>query len=237
MTEEDFKLDRFHETWENGIPFWFAAACLLNYNFKSFRRFMIYLSHYGSVIDLWETPSKEVKNEEIVAGFQPLFTERIPKKTLYQITGLHSRTTFNERFKPYFEENHLVGRKSFTLLETYKILEFWQGEGKWGRMQAAKKEMLADIIHNGNYERTAEEFKGALGKEDYRPNLISPKKIKKLIEHIDLTEENQIEELMGYKELQTGLLWLFGIVMLFQFFTQNKGIQNSRSKSFKAISS
>jgi hypothetical protein len=237
MTEEDFKLDRFHETWENGIPFWFVAACLLNYNFKSFRRFMIYLSHYGSIIDLWETPSKDIKNEEIIAGFQPLFTERIPKKTLYQITGLYSRTTFNERFKTYFEEKDLVGRKSFTLLETYKILEFWQGQGKWGRMQAAKKEMLADIIHKGNYERTAEEFKGALGKEGYRPNLISPKKIKQLIEHIDLTEENQIEELMGYRELQTGLLWMFVIVTFYRFLTQNEGVLNSNSKPSKAISS
>ncbi|WP_340156408.1 hypothetical protein [uncultured Winogradskyella sp.] len=212
MTEEDFKIDRFHETWESGVPYWFIGACLLNYNFKSFRRFLIYISHYSSVIDLRETPSQDIKNEEIIAGFQPLFTERIPKKVLYQITRLKSKTTFNEQFKTYFVANNLIGRKSFTMLEAYKILEFWQGEGKWGRMQAAKKDMLADIIHNGNYERTAEEFRGALGKEGYRPNLISPKKIKQLIEHIDLTEENQIEELMGYKELQTGLLWMFGIV-------------------------
>ena len=237
MTKEDYKIDRFHETWESGIPYWFIGACLLNYNFKSFRRFLIYISHYSSVIDLWETPSKDIKNEEIIAGFQPLFTERIPKKVLYQITGLKSKTTFNEQFKTYFEVNDLIGRKSFTMLEVYKILEFWQGEGKWGRMQAAKKEMLADIIHNRNYERTAEEFRGALGKEGYRPNLISPKKIKQLIEHIDLTEENQIEELMGYRELQTGLLWMFVIVMIFHFFTQNEGVFNANSKSVKAISS
>ena len=198
---------------------------------------MIYISHYGSVIDLWEIPSKDIKNEEIIAGFQPLFTERIPKKMLYQITGLKSKTTFNEQFKTYFEANDLIGRKSFTMLEAYKILEFWQGECKWGRMQAEKKEMLADIIHNGNYERTAEEFRGALGKEGYRPNLISPKKIKQLIEHVNLTEENQIEELMGYRELQTGLLWMFGIVMLFHFFTQNEGVFNANCKPAKAISS
>lgn len=236
MTEEDFKIDRFHETWESGVPYWFIGACLLNYNFKSFRRFLIYISHYSSVIDLWETPSQDIKNEEIIAGFQPLFTERIPKKVLYQITRLKSKTTFNKQFITYFVTNNLIGRKSFTMLEAYKILEFWQGEGKWGRMQAAKKDMLADIIHNGNYERTAEEFRGALGKEGYRPNLISPKKIKQLIEHIDLTEENQIEELMGYKELQTGLLWMFGIVMICHFFTQNEGVFNTNSKSNKAIS-
>ncbi|MAQ75533.1 MAG: hypothetical protein CL613_04270 [Aquimarina sp.] len=227
MTEEDFKIDRFHETWESGIPFWFLAACLLNYNFKSFRRLMIYLSHYSSVIDLRETPSKYIKNEEIIAGFQPLFSERIPKKLLYQVTGLTSKTTFNEQFKTHFEANDLVGRKTFTLLETYKILEFWQGEGQWGRLQAAKKEMLADIIHNGNYERTAEEFRGALGKEGYRPNLISPKKIKQVVEHIHLTEEDQVEELVGYKELQTGLLWMFGILMFQHYFKLGKKALNS----------
>ena len=195
MTEEDFKIDRFHETWESGIPYWFIGACLLNYNFKSFRRFLIYISHYGSVIDLWETPSQDIKNEEIIAGFQPLFTERIPKKMLYQITGLKSKNTFNEQFKTYFEANDLIGRKSFTMLETYKILEFWQGEGKWGRMQAAKKEMLADIIHNGNYERTAEEFRGALGKEGYRPNLISPKKSNNSLNILTLQKKTRLKNL------------------------------------------
>jgi hypothetical protein len=222
MTAEDFKIDRFHERFSGRVPWWFIAACLISYNFKSFRRFMIYISHYSSIIDLWETPSEKIKNEQIIAGFQPLFPERIPKKLLYQITGLHSRTTFNERFSTYFIENGLVGRRSFTLLETYKILEYWQGEGKWGRMQAAKKEMLAEVLHNKNYERTAEEFKMALEKEGYQPNLISPKKIKKLIKHIDLTEENQIEDLIGYQELQTGLIWMFGILMVHQFLKQTK---------------
>lgn len=237
MTEEDFKFDRFHERFNSSVPWWFIVGCLVSYNFKSFRRFMIYLSHYSSIINLWDTPSEEIKNEQIIAGFQPLFTERIPKKTLYQITGLHSRTTFNEHFAPYLKENNLVGRRSFTLLETYKILEYWQGEGKWGRLKAAKKEMLADVLHNKNYERTAEEFKMALGKEGYKPSLVSPKKIKKFIKHIDLTEENQIEDLIGYKELQTGLLWIFGLLMVQQFFTQNKDIPNSNRKKQNAISS
>jgi len=77
MTEEDFKLDRFHERFNGSVPWWFIVACLMNYSFKSFRRFMIYLSHYSSIINLWETPSEEIKNEQIIAGFQPLFTERI----------------------------------------------------------------------------------------------------------------------------------------------------------------
>jgi len=70
--------------------------------------------------------------------------------------------TFNERFASYLKEHKLVGRISFTLLETYKILEYWQGEGKWGRLRAAKKEILAGILHNNNYKRTAEEFKMAI---------------------------------------------------------------------------
>lgn len=82
--------------------------------------------------------------------------------------------------------------------------------------------MLAEVLHNKNYERTAEEFKMAIGKEGYQPNLISPKKIKKLIEHIDLTEESQLEDLIGYEELQTGLIWIFGILMIHQFLKQTK---------------
>lgn len=222
MTEEDFKLDRFHETFEGGIPWWFLAACLVNYKFKSFRRFTIYISHYANIIDLWETPSKEIKNEDIIEGFEALFPERTSRKAFSEAIGINSRTTFNKHFGNYLKENDLVGRKSFTFSETYKLLEYWQGEGKWGRLKAAKKEMLAGILHNSNYERTAEEFRMALGSKAYKPNLVSPKKIKQLIEHIDLTEENQIEDLIGYKETQTGLLWLFGILIIQQFFKQNK---------------
>lgn len=221
MTEEDFKIDRFHEKFTEGTPLWFIAACMLNYNFKSFRRFLLYILHYGDNIDLWISSSKDITDEQIIVGFEPLITERIPKKSLYKVTGLQSKTTFNERFAPHFKAHNLSGRKSFTLLEAYKILEFWQGEGKWGRLQAAKKEMLADILHNKNYERTADEFKRALGAKGYKPNLVSPKKIKQLIKHIDLTEENQIEDLMGYKEFQTGLLWLFGILLVQQAFNQH----------------
>ncbi|SCY18861.1 hypothetical protein SAMN05192588_1580 [Nonlabens sp. Hel1_33_55] len=41
-----------------------------------------------------------------------------------------------------------------------------------------------------------------------------------------MTEENQIENLMGYKEFQTGLLWVFGILVVHQFFSKNKDILN-----------
>lgn len=58
---------------------------------------------------------------------------------LYQITRLHSRTTFNDRFSVYFIDNDFTGRRSFTLLETYKILEYWQGDGKWAECKLQKR--------------------------------------------------------------------------------------------------
>lgn len=107
-----------------------------------------------------------------------------------------------------------------------------------GPSASYKKEMLAEVLHNKNYERTAEEFKLALGKEGYQPNLISPKKIKKLIKHIDLTEENQIEDLIGYQELQAGLLWMFGIlIMVHQFLKQTKQSNSILKNLRKPISS
>ncbi|WP_405370999.1 hypothetical protein [Nonlabens sp. Asnod2-A12] len=120
----------------------------------------------------------------------------------------------NKYFGSFFKDNGLSGRRNFTLLETYKILEFWQGEGNWGRLKAIKKKKIAGILHNKNYERTADEFKAALGSDSYKTNLISPKNIKKVIAHIDLTEENQVEDLIGYKETKTQFLWAFGILVL-----------------------
>lgn len=226
MVKEDFKIDRFHERFNGAVPSWFLLGSVCNYNFKSFRRYLIYISHYGSVIDLCETSSKEISDEQIIAGIQPLLPSKIPKKVLYELTGLNSRTTFNERFRSYFKEHGLVGRRTFTLLEIYKILEYWQGDGKWGRLQAAKKEMLAEVLHNKNYERTADDFRMALGENAYKPNLISPKKIKQVIKHMDLTEEEAVEKLVGYKEFQSQLLWIIGIIAALHFIAINRNALN-----------
>tara|TARA_R110002049_G_scaffold113040_2_gene263052 strand:- start:20248 stop:20766 length:519 start_codon:yes stop_codon:yes gene_type:complete len=158
-----------------------------------------------------------------------MFPEKIPRKLLREATNLKSGNTFNDKLRPYLEENELMGRRSFSLSEAFGILEYWQGRGHWGRSGAAKKEFISEILHNGNYERTAIDFKGAIGKDKYKENLISPKKIKELIAHIDLTEEELVEDLLGYKEFESWILWVFGIMMVASYLDKNK-IELSKPK-------
>lgn len=218
MKQEHYKKRRF----KNGIPLWFFVAVLLNYNFKSFRSFLIYLLHYSGVINLRERSSKEIPNQEIVAYIEQMFPEKIPRKLLREATNLKSGNTFNDKLRPYLEENDFMGRRSFRLSEAFGILQYWQGNGQWGRLGAAKKEFISEILHNGNYERTAIDFKGAVGKHKYQENLISPKKIKELIAHIDLTEEELVEDLIGYEEFESWILWVFGIMMISLYLDKNK---------------
>ena len=135
------------QRFNNGIPAWFFIAILCNYNFKSFRHFIIYLLHFSSVIDLRDKKSKEITNEEILMHFEPIFPDKFPKPLLRQLTGL-SANTFNNKFRPYLKEHNLIGRRSFTISETYGILKYWQGEGNWGRLMSSKKKMVADILHS-----------------------------------------------------------------------------------------
>lgn len=218
MKEHNYKRRRF----KNGTPLWFFVAVLLGYKFKSFRKFLIYLLHYSSIIDLRERRSEEISNKEIVFYIEQMFPEKIPRKLLREATNLKSGNTFNDKLRPYLEENDFMGRRSCTLTEAFGILQYWQGSGQWGRLGAAKKEFISEILHNGNYERTAIDFKGAVGKHEYNENLISPKKIKELITHIDLTEEELVEDLIGYKEFESWLLWVFGIMMISLYLDKNK---------------
>lgn len=223
MIEENYKRRRFN----NDIPAWFFVAVLCNYNFKSFKKFIIYLLHFSRVIDLRYKKSKDISNEEIIIFFEPIFSDRIPKSLIRKLTNLKSGNTFNDKFGSYLYEHNLIGRRSFTLSETYGILNYWQGEGNWGRLNGAKKKMLADVLKNGNYERTALEFRGAIGVDGYQGNLISPKKIKALIKHIDLTEDEGItEELIGYEEFQNKILWMFSILMIAHYLENSKKPDN-----------
>ncbi|EAQ48419.1 hypothetical protein [Leeuwenhoekiella blandensis] len=229
MNEEDFKIS----TYKGELNYLFIIGCLIDFKFKSFRRFIIYLLHYGSLIDLRETPLDKLTDEDLLLHFENLFPVPIPRKIICQCLGINSRTTFNKLFGKYLEENNLSGRRSFSLYETYQLLRFWQGEGKWGRLKATSKKRIATVLHNGNYERTAEELTGALGETYSSSNKFSPRQLKKVCDHLDLTEESadEIEALIGHNEFQKSLLWVFGFAITYDFFVNNQDYDNSTSKN------
>ena len=108
-----------------------------------------------------------------------------------------------------------IGKRKFTIFETYGILNEWQGQGEWGMVQSIKKERLANIISSGNYKSLANEFSRLIGEDKYKSkDKFSPKEVKKLLEHIDLPESRKAERLLRYDQFENIYLWFFGIIIL-----------------------
>lgn len=191
----------------------FILGCMLGYNFHSFRRFLIYLLHYTCVIDLRKISSDKISDAFIARFLEMSFAIKVPKTRLVKLVGLSSNT-FNKVFKEYIEKHDLKGRKTFSITEAYHMLEYWQGSGRWGRLKPMSKKKLAHHLHNGNYDRTATDSKYALSEKGYKDNLLPPKKVKIIMEHLDITEDTLKEKLMGYHEFESYSIRLFTIYIM-----------------------
>ncbi len=207
----------------------FILGCVLNYNFRSFRRFIIYLLHYACVIDLRKTPLSEISDAFIARFLEEGFDIKVPKSRIRSLVGL-SPNTFNKIFKSYLQDHELEGRRVFSITEAYYMLEYWQGEGNWGRLKAIPKKKLAIILHKGNYYRASMDSKYALGEEGYKDNLLPPKSVKAIMEHLDITQDDLKEKLMGYNEFKSYSIRLFtvyiiAIVFKNNFFLEKKGFE------------
>ena len=216
---EDFNCKR--ERYKKGASVLFIIGCLINYNFNSFRNFLIYIFHFSEYLDLREKDSTQYTDEQLVKGLDLLYKKKIDKKDLYELTKCN-KNTFNKQFKEYFEQKGYVGKRKFTLFETYGILNEWQGQGEWGVMQSIKKERLAKIINSGNYKNLANEFSLLIGEDVYKSkDKFSPREVKKLLKHIDLHESREAERLLRFDEFKNISLWIFGIFIFHNAWENN----------------
>ena len=210
MSDLSFQRKRF----KNGVPLWFIIGCLINYNFHSFKRLLIYIYHYSGYLDLRKKDSSQYTDEQIISALDLIYNEKIDKKDLYTLTDL-SKNTFNKYFRDFFERNNYVGKRKFTLYETYGILNEWQGKGKWGMLKSIKKERLAKIINSGNYKELGKEFQLSLKDKSYKnQDKYSPNEVKQFLEHIDELETKNEERIFHYSDFQTLSIWTFGIFIV-----------------------
>ncbi len=198
---------------------------LCKFNFKSFKRFLIFSFHYSNFINIKDFNStNEITNEKLVSILDSIFNYKITKKELYKITNC-SKNTFNKKLNNYLTANSLNGRRKFSLTETYGILNEWQGEGKWwGAMESIKKEKLAIFFSNGDYKKIAKEFELKFGKEFYKNNdKFSPKEVKELLIHIDEIESEESKRLLGLGEINKKIsIWVFAILIGVLFLEKRK---------------
>lgn len=164
------------------------------YNFKSIKRCAVFLFHKYNLLDLKEIKSTLCTWEYLCLIIDDEFNVKIKKQELRELVGL-SNVTFNSYFKDFYEEQNLKGRKSFTILEAYKIISYWQGEGGWLRPKAFTKNELIEIFTNGSYKKLKNEFDLSFDNFDYKgKDKISPRVLKEFISHIDFNEKEIIAE-------------------------------------------
>lgn len=178
------------ENRRNMCLFFFIAVMFCS-NIKCFRKKVIYIFHILGIIDLRkiEKPIKDITEDYLLECIFNTFGDKkiIKKKTLRELTLLKDRETFNKYFKDHLHKNDLIGNKAFTIREVYGILQFWQGDDKWIRMESFSKGELADLFTNGKYEDLEMKMTNhsilILSKEEYfKKNYIKPATAKKFIE-------------------------------------------------------
>ena len=209
----------------------FIIGCIINYNFHSFKKFLIYIFHYCGFLNLREIKASDFSDIEIINILTQIHPEKIDKKVLYSLTDL-SKNTFNKHFKDFFIKNAFIGKRKFTLYQTYVILNEWQGKGKWSMPKSVKKQEIAEIINSGNYKKLATEFN--LIKDNYKnKDKFSPKEVKELLIHIGFNDSVEEEILLKNEKFNNYSLYAFGIIMIIKVLEKSTTYNTVYRKSLK----
>ena len=158
--------------------------------FKSFRRLLIYLLHHHQYIDLKNHKSEDYDIETVLSIFQDNYDYKISKNSIYGLLGI-SKNTFNKMLNDYLIEHNLKSRKTLTIIETYHLLVYWEGDKFISRFEAITKKELANILTNGDYKKLAEEFIRYSDEEYNYKNCdkLAPREAKLFLRHIDADNE------------------------------------------------
>ncbi|WP_203293585.1 hypothetical protein [Luteirhabdus pelagi] len=213
--EKPFKKRRF----KDGIPFWFMLHCILNYNFKSFKRFLIYIFHFSGFIDIRKKAVQDYKVEELYTFLEPMLIAKIYKKDFLKIFNV-SNNTFNKYFEEHIKLNGLEGRRKYTLLEASEIINEWQGNEPWGYFEAITKENMVKGLALRDYRVLANDLNKRFEKE-YTMNKFSPARVKQFLEHIDAHETKEASNILGYRMLDVEIKYCLVGMSLFFYNTQH----------------
>ncbi len=166
---------------KKGMNLWFFLTVMLSSNIRT----IIYVFHVCHLIDLRSIDQSELTEEYLLQSILKLCgDEKIIKKGhLREITGLN-KDTFNDYFDDHLKEIDLYNRRIFTIKETYQILNFWQGDHQWERMEAYTKGELAKHFTQSNYENLAIDMidNSIFTEQEYQSrHYIKPADVKKFI--------------------------------------------------------
>ncbi|WP_430411316.1 hypothetical protein [Kordia sp.] len=164
--------------------------------FKTPERRAIYFLFGVGKINLRINNSNSFTKDSLLHHIFDLTQNRkiVKKAEIRGITGL-SKDTFNKYFRNYLQDKDLTRRKIFTFSEVYSILEYWQGDEKWGRMKAFTKNELSKLFTDGSYEELEINMTNeVMSHHKYKSqNKIAPKNVKQIARHFFSGAEEKID--------------------------------------------
>ena len=211
-----------------GVNAGFILSVLFCSKIESIERQIIYIFYMCNIIphEFLKHKSDKLNKEFLLKIIFELTANKkyIPKKDLRQLTGLEDKGTFNKYFGEHISNIGLSNNRAFTLSETYQILQFWQGDDKWGRMEAFSKGELANRFTNGNYDELEIEMTNEIfAYDDYNHHdYIKPADTKKFINRVlDKESLNTVYD----KDFNVDYLYYFFLMYLLYAF-KIKNINN-----------
>lgn len=203
----------------------FILSVLFCSKIENIERQIIYIFYMCNIIphEFLKNKREKLDKEFLLKLIFELSADKkfIPKKDLRTLTNLEDKGTFNKYFNEHLKKLGLSKNKSFTLSETFQILQFWQGDDKWGRMEAFSKGELANRFMNGNYDElelkmTDEVF----NYDEYRHHdFIKPADTKRFINKV-LDKESLV--LIYEEDFDVDYLYYFFIMYLIYSFRNKK---------------
>ncbi len=203
----------------NGLNLGFISHVFLTSKIKKSENKLIYLFYVANII---EHDTLKYHRDKLTKQYllQKIFDlspnkKHLTKKELRKLVGLEDRGTFNKYFGEHLKANNLENKRAFTLKEIFIILEFWQGDEKWGRMRAYRKSELAKLFMNNSYDELEFEMTNSiLDFEHYQNHDFIKPGDKKIFENILINKSHSEFKILFNQDFNINYLYFFLIVVL-----------------------
>jgi hypothetical protein len=237
MSIEKFILKPLHNK-RNGISLGYilSTMCSSNNELEGISK----IFYIANIID-YNTLKSKITPDLLLQKIFKVTKEKnkIKKGDLRNIIGLEDRTTSNKHLDPILIQLGLVynildkPRRTFTLKETYSILKLWQGDDKWGRMEAYTKGEAAKLFTNGNHNNLEEEITNGIRTFDENKNkdYLNSGEVKKLASNIFKNDNEKHKEFLEDDFDSNYLIFMFYLFV----FTSIKFNKTNNKTSTKGI--
>jgi len=209
---------------EKGLTLGFVLSVLFCSKIEEVDRQVIYLFHVGRILDLRKIGKDELTHKFLLQKiFDVTRDKKLVKKQDLRMLTKFSKPTFNKYFDKHLESLGLSMSRSFSLSETFKILQFWQGEDKWGRMKAFTKIELAERFTNKSYDNLELEITHTIIDFNYYSghDYIKPADAKQFAKDFFKEDKESLEQFYE-EEFNSDYLTFFSILLLLNSFDVKK---------------